>query len=58
MDSLIKLRGRVVHRGRTMHPVSPQLKDVRRIDVVKALNLVYFLVDVTEDALGVAPKVR
>jgi hypothetical protein len=41
-----------------MHPVSPQLKDVRRIDVVKALNLVYFLVDVTEDALGVAPKVR
>jgi hypothetical protein len=56
LDALIKLRGRVVHRGRVMHPFSPQLKDVRRSDVLKALNLVYNLVDATEHALGIAPS--
>jgi hypothetical protein len=58
LDDLIKLRGRVVHKGRTMHPFSPQLKDVRRSDVVKALNLVYNLVNATEHALDIAPVAK
>jgi hypothetical protein len=56
LDVLIKLRGSVVHRGKTIHPLSTQSKDVRRGLVVDALNLVYNLVDATEHALGVAPK--
>lgn len=69
LDALIKLRGRVVHRGRSQLPkqylpnqyfppnlLKDQLKDVRRSDVVKALNLVYSLVDATEHALGIAPR--
>lgn len=57
LDDLIALRGRVVHRGKTIHPFSKNETDIRRSDVVKALNLVYSLVDATERALGVAPTV-
>ncbi len=39
LDDLIKLRGRVVHRGRRLHPASAKLPDVRRKTVVDALNL-------------------
>jgi hypothetical protein len=57
LDALIKPRGGVVHTGRTFHPLSKQSKDVRKGDVVKALNLVYCLVEATEAALGVAPEI-
>lgn len=56
LDDLIKLRGQVVHRGKTGHPLSEQLPDIKRAIVVRALNLVYNLVDVTERTLGTAPK--
>jgi hypothetical protein len=55
LDALIKVRGGVVHRGRTIHPSSMPVKDVDRGTVVKALNLVYNLVYSTEVSLGVAP---
>lgn len=58
LDALIKLRGRVVHRGKTLFTSSTQAKDVRRRDVVKALNLVFNLVDATEHALGIAPTAK
>jgi hypothetical protein len=58
LDALIKLRGRVVHRGKTLLTSLPQAKDVRRRDVVKALNLVFNLVDATEHALGIAPTAK
>ena len=58
LDALIKLRGRVVHRGKTLLTSLPPAKDVRRRDVVKALNLVFNLVDATEHALGIAPTAR
>jgi hypothetical protein len=51
LDTLIKIRGGVVHRGRTIHSTSAQLKDVDREIVVKALDLVY----ATEASLGIAP---
>ena len=54
LDALIKLRGRVVHKGRDLF--RSQSQDVHRSDVVKALNLVYNLVYATELALGIAPK--
>ncbi|EFK96541.1 conserved hypothetical protein [sediment metagenome] len=57
LDDLIKLRGRVVHRGKTLHPASAKLPDVKRNTVVDALNLLYSLVSVTESALNVAPSV-
>ena len=56
LDALIELRGRVVHRGKTFLTSPPQAENVRRRDVVNALNLVYNLVDATEHALGVAPS--
>jgi hypothetical protein len=49
LDSLIKIRGQVVHRGRTIFTAQSK---IRRSDVVNALNLVY----ATELALGTAPK--
>lgn len=58
LDDLIELRGRVVHRGRKRHPASAKLPDVKRKTVVNALNLLYVLVDVTEDVLGIAPTSR
>ena len=58
LDELITLRGRVTHRGVTRHPASRQEPSVLRSDVVKALNLVYNLVDATERALGVSPSYR
>jgi len=58
LDALIKLRGRIVHRGRTMLQSSTQQQNVDRRTVVKALNLIYNLVDATERALGVGPEVR
>lgn len=54
LDALIKLRARVVHKGRDLF--RSQSQDVHRSDVVKALNLVYNLVYATELALGIAPK--
>jgi hypothetical protein len=66
LDELIKLRGRVVHRGKRRLPFSLEKPDVsysqtepdiRRFVVVKALNLVYNLVDATEHALGVSPSI-
>ncbi|MCI0698256.1 DUF4160 domain-containing protein [candidate division KSB1 bacterium] len=56
LDNLINLRGRVVHRGRTLHPLSKKLPDIKRAIVVRALNLVYNLVGATERALGIARK--
>jgi RiboL-PSP-HEPN len=60
LDALIKLRGRIVHKGRTIRTYFPRPKDVPREDVqrrsvVKALNLVYNLVDATDRVLGIAP---
>lgn len=55
LDELVELRGRVVHRGRTGHPNSQKLPNVKRTTVVDALNLVYSLVDATETKLGNAP---
>lgn len=64
LDDLIRLRGRVVHRGKRFWPFSLQKPhipysrsepDIRRSVVVKALNLVYNLVDSTEHALGISP---
>lgn len=57
LDELIKLRGQVVHRGKTMHPHSPHLPDIKRAVVIQALNLVYNLVYTTETTLGIAPNV-
>lgn len=57
LDKLIKLRGAVVHRGKTGHPLSTPASDVGRQVVVDALNLVYFLVYTTEKVLGVSPTV-
>jgi hypothetical protein len=56
LDALIKLRGHVVHTGRTFFPKSRRSKEISRRNVVKAINLVYNLVDATEHALGIAPK--
>lgn len=58
LDQLIELRGRVVHRGKTLHPSSAKLPDVKRKTVVDALNLLYSLVSETESALGVSPVVN
>jgi hypothetical protein len=55
LDALIRLRGQVVHRGRAGHPLSAQNGDIQRSTAVRALNLVYDLVDATETALGVSP---
>lgn len=57
LDKLIKLRGTVVHRGKTGHPLSAPVRDVGRQVVIDALNLVYFLVHTSENALGVSPSV-
>ena len=57
LNALIRLRGEVVHRGKTLHPLSQRVADVRRSTVVSALNLTYHLVATTEEALGVAPSV-
>ena len=66
LNELISLRGRVVHRGKRFWPFSlssPQIlyaqaePDVRRDVVVRALNLVYLLMDTTERALKVSPTV-
>lgn len=57
LDALIKLRGRVVHRGKTSHPSSAKLPDVKRGAVIDALNLLYSLVTVTEARLGISPTV-
>jgi RiboL-PSP-HEPN len=60
LDALIKLRGRVAHRGRTIETFWKSKhvhgQDVQRRSVVKALNLVYNLVDATDRALGIAPR--
>lgn len=56
LDALIKLRGRAVHRGMTLHPMSKPEASMKRATVVSALNLIYNLVDSTEKALGVGPK--
>lgn len=57
LDDLIALRGRVVHRGRTGDPRHTKVPDVQRSTVVRALNLVYFLVERTEIHLGIAPTI-
>ena len=56
LDALIKLRGQVVHRGRKSK-ISLVQSEVKRRDVVKALNLVYNLVYATDFALGIVPEV-
>lgn len=56
LDALIKLRGRAVHRGKRLHPMSQPEPEMKRQTVVKALNLIYNLVDTTERALGIEPK--
>lgn len=53
LDALIRVRGRAVHRGRTMHPLSKPEPSMQRQTVIKALNLVYNLMHATETALGV-----
>lgn len=57
LNELIKLRGQVVHRGKTMHPHSLHLPDIKKPAVIRALNLVYNLVYTTEIALGIEPNV-
>ena len=56
LDALIKVRGRAVHRGMRMHPMSQPEKTMKRQTVVHALNLIYNLVDSTEKTLNIAPK--
>lgn len=58
LDELIKLRGRVVHRGKTLHPMSAKVPDIKRRTVVDALNFLYKLVSATESTLGISPSVR
>lgn len=56
LNSLIRLRGRAVHRGITFHPMSQPEPSMKRAAVIKALNLIYNLMDSTEKKLGVNPK--
>lgn len=56
LNELIKTRGRAVHRGMTLHPMSQQEPTMKRATVIKALNLIYNLVDSTEKKLGIEPK--
>ena len=56
LEDLIKLRGRAVHRGVRNHPMSQPEAPMKRAEAVKALNLVYNLMDTTEKALGVSPS--
>lgn len=57
LDSLIRLRGRVVHQGKKLFDPT-RSQPVKRAQVVDALNFLYQLVDATERALGVAPRVQ
>lgn len=56
LDALIKIRGRAAHRGIRHHPMSQPESSMKRATVIKALNLIYNLVDTTEKALGIGPK--
>jgi hypothetical protein len=56
LDELIQLRGRAVHVGLKFHPLSQQEPSIKRITVVKALNLIYNLVYATEQKLGNGPN--
>jgi hypothetical protein len=55
LDALIKVRGRAVHRGMRLHPMSRPESPMGRTTVIKALNLIYNLVDATERALQISP---
>lgn len=57
LDALIKVRGRAVHRGMRLHPMSAPERMMRRQTVINALNLIYNLADSTEKALGIGPRV-
>jgi hypothetical protein len=54
LDTLIKLRGQLVHRGRPLFKGSRA--NVRRGEVTNAVDLLERLVDRTEAKLGVGPR--
>ncbi len=58
LNALIKLRGRAVHRGKVLHPMSQPDPAMRRGAAIDALNLVFRLVQSTEEAINEAPTCR
>ncbi len=56
LDALIRLRGKIAHRYKTLVPAKEN--GVRRLDLINAKNLIEKLVQCTDKALGVKPSLE